>query len=209
MLTGGGERDTEKAAGTAAGARATARGAWLRRVVDARYAQLALFGFAFLEATALPIPIEAVMVPYMQMRRDIMWRLAVIALAGFMCSALLGYAVGNLLFDSVGAPLLAWTGWTGSFEAVQARLAGDGFWAMLLVGLTPLPTQVLMIGAGSIGIPLNEFVAAVLVARGLRYLAVGLLVYLYGDRVVQWFAPGTAPQAPVPEPRPDPDGPRA
>jgi membrane protein YqaA with SNARE-associated domain len=67
-------------------------------------------------------------------------------------------------------------------------LAANGFWAMLAVGLTPLPTQVVMIGAGSINVPLEQFIAAIVVARSLRYFGVGLLVHLYGDRVVDWFA---------------------
>ncbi len=161
---------------------------WLRRVVEARYAQLALFWFAFIEATALPIPVEAVMIPYMQMRRDIMWRMPLIALAGFLCSALLGYAVGNLLYDVAGAPLIAWMGWDSPFDAVQGHLASDGFWAMLVVALTPLPTQVVMIGAGSIGVPLETFVGALVAARGLRYFGAALLVWVYGDRIVEWFA---------------------
>ena len=125
-----------------------AAGGWLERVVRARSAQLALFWFSFLEATALPIPVETVMVPYMQMRRDLIGRIALIALAGFMCSALLGYLVGAVLFEVAGAPLIEWMGWSGHFESVQARLADDGFIAMLLVGLAPLPTQAVMIGAG-------------------------------------------------------------
>lgn len=164
-----------------------AAGGWLQRVVRARYAQAALFWFAFLEATALPIPVEAVMVPYMQMRRDIMLRIALIALAGFMCSALLGYLVGAALFEVAGAPFLDWMGWNAQFETVQARLERDGFLAMLVIGLTPLPTQLIMIGAGSAGVPIEQFVAAILVARALRYFGVALLVYFYGDRVVDWF----------------------
>lgn len=165
-----------------------AAGGWLERVVRARSAQLALFWFSFLEATALPIPVETVMVPFMQMRRDLIGRIALIALAGFMCSALLGYLVGAVLFEVAGAPLIEWMGWSGHFQSVQARLADDGFIAMLLVGMAPLPTQAVMIGAGSIGVPIGQFVAAIVVARSLRYLAVGLLVYFYGDRVVAWFA---------------------
>jgi membrane protein YqaA with SNARE-associated domain len=181
--------------GVRGAAKDTAATVWLRRVVHARYAKLALFWFAFLEATAPPIPVEAVMVPFMQMRRDIIWRIALIALAGFMCSALLGYAVGSLLFETVGERFLAWMGWSAQFETVQARLAANGFWAMLAIGLTPLPTQVVMIGAGSINVPLEQFVAAIVVARSLRYFGVGLLVWLYGDRVVHWFERRTAPRA--------------
>lgn len=178
---------TQKSNGPAGDAAAPPANGWLQRVVRARSAQVALFGFAFLEATALPVPVEAVMVPYMQMRRDIIWRIALIALAGFMCSALMGYMIGAALYEVAGAPLLEWMGWTGAFETVQARLARDGFVAMLVVGLAPLPTQAVMIGAGSVGIPLELFVGAIATARGLRYLAVALLVYFYGDRVVAWF----------------------
>jgi membrane protein YqaA with SNARE-associated domain len=66
---------------------------------------------------------------------------------------------------------------------------------MLLIGLAPLPTQVVMIGAGSVRLPLEQFVAAVVVARSLRYFGVGLLVWLYGDRVVHWFERRAAPRA--------------
>ncbi len=172
-----------------------ASGGWLDRVVRARSAQVALFWFAFLEATALPIPVETVMIPYMQMRRDIIWRIALIALAGFMCSALLGYVVGAALFEVAGAPLLDWMGWNAQFETVQARLVRDGFLAMLVLGLTPLPTQLIMIGAGSAGVPIEQFFAAILVARSLRYFGVALLVYFYGERVVDWFERRAAARA--------------
>lgn len=180
---------------------ATAGSSWLRRVVRARYAQLALFWFSFLEATALPIPVETVMIPYMQMRRDILWRLPLIALAGFMCSALLGFGVGSLLYDTAGAPFIAWMGWGGHFDAVQAHLARDGFWAMLAVAVVPLPTQVVMIGAGSIGVPLETFIAALVLARGLRYFGAALLVHLYGERVVDWLARRAAARAQRRRPR--------
>jgi membrane protein YqaA with SNARE-associated domain len=63
---------------------------WLRRVVDARAGQGMLFGASFLEGLILPIPLEAVLAPYMQMRRDILWRIATIGVLGFVCAALAG-----------------------------------------------------------------------------------------------------------------------
>jgi membrane protein YqaA with SNARE-associated domain len=162
---------------------------WLRRIVEARSAQLALFWFSFLEATILPIPVETVMTPYMQMRRDILWRIATIALAGFMTSALLGYFLGALFFDTLGEPLIARMGWNDEFARVQGVIGSDGFLAMLLIGLTPVPTQVAMIGAGSLEVPIPQFIAAMLIARSIRYYGVGLLVYFFGDRVVRWFTP--------------------
>lgn len=170
----------------------------VQRIVRARSAQLALFGFSFLEATLLPIPMEAVLAPYMQLRRDIMWRIATIALAGFLTSALMGYGIGALFFDELGAPLIARMGWQAEYDEMAAFLEAHGFWAMLAVGVTPVPTQLAMIGAGALGVPLFLFVPAMFVARGVRYYGTALLIWIYGDRVVRWFARRRSARAPQP-----------
>lgn len=158
-----------------------------RQIVQARSAQLALFWFSFLEATMLPIPMEAVIAPYMQMRRDIIWRIATIALLGFMTSALMGYGVGALFFDTLGQPLIDRMGWGPEYEEMAEFLETSGFWAMLVLALTPVPTQIAMIGAGAMGVPLVLFVPAMLLARGGRYYGTAVLVRFYGDRIVRWF----------------------
>lgn len=160
---------------------------FLHRVVHRRFALPALFGYAYLEGAILPIPIEAVIVPFMQLRRDILWLIPAIALAGFFASAITGFAIGALFYDQLGAPLIAWMGWEAQFHEAEAFLHDWGFWAVMALGFTPLPTQILMIGAGAFGVPWLSFVVAVLSARGARNFGVAALVYLYGDRVVHWF----------------------
>jgi membrane protein YqaA with SNARE-associated domain len=160
----------------------------LRRIVDARSAPAALFVFAFLEGAFLPVPIEAVIAPYMQMRRDAIWRIAAIALAGFFASAAVGYAVGALFLETIGAGVIATMGWTEQFAEVEEFLGNHGFWAMIGLAFTPLPTQVAMIAAGAFGLPLDQFALAVLLGRGCRVFGVALLVRIWGDRVVGWFS---------------------
>jgi membrane protein YqaA with SNARE-associated domain len=135
----------------------------------------------------LPIPIEAVLAPFMQMRRDIIWWVATLALAGFVTAALMGYGVGALFQDEVGHPIIRSMGWESQYEEAAEFLEGSGFWALLAIGLTPVPTQIVMIGAGALAVPLYFFVPAILLARGLRCYGLGLLVHLYGDRVVAYF----------------------
>lgn len=170
--------------------------AWLRdpakllyRIAHARSSLLALFLFAFLEGAILPVPIEAVIVPFMQMRRDILWRIASTALAGFFASSMLGYGIGALFYDQLGAPMIAFFDLRAQFSEAVAFMAAYGFWAVLALGFTPLPTQILMIGAGAFGIPLLVFVVAVLLARGTRNFGAAALVYQFGDSVVRYFAP--------------------
>ncbi len=160
---------------------------FLHRVVHRRFALPALFGYAYLEGAILPIPIEAVIVPFMQLRRDILWLIPAIALAGFFASAITGFAIGALFYDQLGAPLIEWMGWQAQFREAEAFLHDWGFLAVVALGFTPLPTQILMIGAGAFGVPWLSFVVAVLISRGVRNFGVASLVYLYGDRVVHWF----------------------
>lgn len=160
---------------------------FLHRVVHRRFALPALFGYSVLEGAILPIPIEAVIVPFMQLRRDILWLIPAIALAGFFTSAIVGFAIGALFFEQVGEPLIAWMGWQRQFGEVELFLQDWGFWAVVAIGFTPLPTQILMIGAGAFGVPTLSFTVAVLMARGARNFGVAALVYLFGDRVVDWF----------------------
>lgn len=159
----------------------------LRRIVDARHAPAALFVFAFLEGAVLPVPIEAVIAPYMQMRRDIIWRIAAIALAGFFASAVAGYAIGALFLDTLGTDIIATMGWEARFAEVGAFLGEYGFWAMIGLAVTPLPTQVAMIAAGAFGLPPDQFALAILLGRGGRVFGVALLVRIWGDSVVGWF----------------------
>ena len=83
----------------------------LDRIVHARASLVALFGFAYLEAAFLPMPIEAVTAPYMQMRRDILWLIAAVALGGYVAAALTGYGIGALFYDELGGPMVASFGW--------------------------------------------------------------------------------------------------
>lgn len=179
---------------------------WLRdpshlldRIVHARSSLAALFGFAFLEGAVLPIPIEAVIVPFMQLRRDILWWIAGIALAGFFASALVGYGIGAFFYDQLGAPLIAAMGWQARFAEVESFLRAYGFWAVAALGVTPLPTQILMIGAGAFGVPFPAFTAAVLLARGARNFGAAALVFFLGDRVVRYVQRRRRPKAMSPD----------
>lgn len=159
----------------------------LRRIVAARSSLVALYGFAVLEAAILPVPIEAVIAPYMQMRRDILWQIAAIALAGYVTAGVIGFGIGAFFYDEIGAPVIAALGWQGEVAGVEAFLGRYGFWAMIAMGLTPLPTQLGTIMAGALGVPPLSFLAAIILSRGSRNFGVALLVKLYGDRVVRYF----------------------
>lgn len=159
----------------------------LRRVTQARYGLVVLFWISVLEGAVLPVPMETVLAPYMQLRRDLLWWIAAVALAGFVTIALAGYAVGALFFDALGQPILEAMRWQQAYGEAQQYLQDHGFWALVVIIATPIPAQLGMIGAGALGYPVLPFILAMIVARGSRYFGMGVLVLLFGDRAVRLF----------------------
>ncbi len=157
----------------------------LRRLADARQAQPLLVWLSFLEAIVIPIPLEAVLVPYMLARRDILWRIAGLALAGFLVAAILGYLLGALAFNTLGIWLIETLGWQQAFGEAKLLFARYGFWALLLIGLLPIPSQVAMLAGGAFGFSLPLFMTAMAVSRGVRYFGLAGLVVLLGPGVEQ------------------------
>ncbi|MQX37951.1 YqaA family protein [Roseospira navarrensis] len=152
----------------------------VQRLQTSRTALRLLFAGSVLESTVVPIPLEAVMLPFMVLNPARVWAIATAALAGCLLGALLGYAVGLLFMQTVGQGLIEWAGWTESFAAFQDLFAAQGFWAILAIGVLPIPFQVAMLAAGAAGYPVLWFMLATVLARGVRYHGMALLVRLYG-----------------------------
>lgn len=135
---------------------------------------------SFLESTILPVAIEVVLLPYMLARRDIVWRIASATLLGCIVGACFGYAVGYFLFASLGQWVVDIMGWEAQLADTQAWFDSNGFWAVLAIGVTPVPFQLAMLTAGAMGYPISMYLIATLIARGLRYFGLALLVALFG-----------------------------
>jgi membrane protein YqaA with SNARE-associated domain len=161
-------------------ARATAR-----RLADSRRAQPLLVWLSFLEATLVPIPLEAVLVPYMLLRREMVWRIAALALAGFLAASVVGYALGALAFDTAGIWLIDAAGWQDGLGQAQSLFDRYGFWALFLIGVTPVPSQLAMLLGGAFHYPLPWFVAAMGLSRAIRYFGLAALVVWLGPKAAK------------------------
>lgn len=163
-----------------AGLRLTRASVRAERLADSRGALPALFLLSLLETIVLPVPIETVIVPWMLMQPRRLWVIATVTLAGCLAGALVGYAVGMFLFETVGQWLLGAHGHTGAHDRFVAQFDRYGFWAILAVGLLPIPFQAAMLAAGVAGFPLSLFLLAATLARGMRYYGLALLVRMLG-----------------------------
>ncbi len=77
-----------------------------------------------------------------------------------MLGGILGYAIGALLYDSIGHWLISLYGLGDKVEAFRAGYAEYGAWIILLKGLTPIPYKLVTITSGFANFNIWLFVAA-------------------------------------------------
>ena len=160
---------------------------WLQRLLESPHALTILFFMSALEATIIPIPLELVLIPYMILERERIWTIASVALAGCLVGAVAGYAIGYALFESVGQWFIDYLSLQQYYQQFEATLREDGFIAVFLVGVTPVPFQTAMLAAGATGFSLSLFLLASGIARGIRYYGLAVLANWLGPYAQDWW----------------------
>ena len=136
--------------------------------------------FAFVEASFFPVPPHPLLGLMCLAEPKKAVRFAVVATAASVAGGLLGYAIGYLLYDTVGTQLLALLGLTESFPKAACYLRQYGAEVIMIKGATPIPFKLLTITAGFIGMPLLTFIGASIVSRSISFMIVGVLFRLFG-----------------------------
>jgi membrane protein YqaA with SNARE-associated domain len=98
----------------------------------------------------------------------------------------LGYAIGALLFDAFGRPILEFYGYLDKFAEFQASYNAWGAWIVFFAGLTPFPYKVITIASGVTGLDIWTFAIASVFGRGMRFFAVAALLWWFGPPI-KWF----------------------
>ena len=135
---------------------------------------------AFVEASFFPVPPHPLLGLMCLAEPKKALRYAAIATAASVCGGLLGYAIGALLFDTVGAQLLHLLGLTESFPKAACYLREYGVEIIVVKGATPIPFKLLTITAGFIGMALGPFILASIVSRSISFMIVGVLFRVFG-----------------------------
>ena len=153
-----------------------------RNFIDSKHMLSGITVASFLESTIVPIPLEAVMVPLMQARREKLWFIALMATIGCNIGAVFGYAMGYYLFDLIGDWVINSFSSAEQFETVKQKMQEQGFWFVMTLGIVPIPFQIAMLAAGATKYSLALFLLATTVARSIRYFGLALVVYYAGDK---------------------------
>ena len=162
--------------------------AMLRRIydwcIDAAHKPYALWilgAVAFAESSFFPVPPDVMLIPMSLARPRRAWVFAAVCTIASVAGGVLGYAIGAVLYDSVGQWLINFYGLGGKVEAFRAGYAEYGAWIILLKGLTPIPYKLVTITSGFAGYNIWLFMLCSIVARGGRFFVVAVLLNRYGD----------------------------
>jgi membrane protein YqaA with SNARE-associated domain len=156
---------------------------WCVAAADKPYALWVLGAVSFAESSFFPVPPDIMLLPMSLARPQRAWLFAALCTVASVAGGMLGYAIGAVLYDSVGHWLIGLYGLGDKVDAFRAGYAEWGAWIILLKGLTPIPYKLVTITSGFAGYNIWLFVLCSIIARGGRFFAVAILLNRYGDTI--------------------------
>lgn len=159
----------------------------LRKWMTGPRAYAAAVVIGLLEAVIPFITPEVFLIPMLAAERKRMWVLALCPVIGNVLAALILYTVGAMMAEPVVEPLVGWMGAEAEYRRAIDWLREDGFLAIFLLDLVPIPVQVVLLAAGVAGFSLPLFLIAIALSRAIRYLIIAGIVALVGKRARTWL----------------------
>jgi membrane protein YqaA with SNARE-associated domain len=153
----------------------------VRSLAEGPYAESALAAIAFAESSFFPIPPDVLLAPMALANPKRAWRYALIATVASVVGGMLGYAIGALLYNTVGQWLINLYGYGAKVDALKQTYAQWGWLVILIKGATPIPYKLVTIVSGLLGYNFPLFVALSVLTRGVRFFLVAGVLRWFGE----------------------------
>jgi membrane protein YqaA with SNARE-associated domain len=155
---------------------------WCLAEAATPHAMWTMGAVAFAESSFFPVPPDVMLIPMALAQPARAYLLAAWCTVASVLGGIAGYAIGALLYDSVGAWLIHLYGYGDKVETFRAAYAQWGAWIILLKGLTPIPYKIVTITSGFAGYNFGLFIVFSIIARGTRFFVLALLLHRYGEQ---------------------------
>mgnify|MGYP000459207265 FL=1 len=156
---------------------------WCIAAADKPYALWIMAAVSFAESSFFPIPPDVMLLPMSLARPQRAWFFAGVCTVASVAGGVVGYAIGALLYDSLGQWLMHIYNLTDKVETFRQSYAEWGAVIILLKGLTPIPYKLVTITSGFAGYDIWLFILCSIVARGGRFFVLAVLLNRYGDLI--------------------------
>ena len=156
---------------------------WTMANATGRNAWAILFVISFAESSFFPIAPDVMLMPMVLAdRKRAFWLAAWCTLASVL-GGMLGYAIGALLYDSIGQWVIQVYGYGDRIEEFRSFYAKWGAWVILIKGALPIPYKLITILSGFAGYNFGLFVLLSAITRGARFGAEAALLYRFGEPI--------------------------
>jgi membrane protein YqaA with SNARE-associated domain len=153
---------------------------WMIELSSSKHAVPVLSGVSFAESSFFPFPPDIMLLPMCMARPDRAYWYAFACTVSSVLGGLVGYMIGALLYDTVGAWVIKAYGYGDKVETFRAAYAQYGHWIILLKGFTPIPYKVVTITSGFANYDLVMFTLLSLLTRGARFYLLAGVMHRFG-----------------------------
>ena len=156
---------------------------WCVAAAEKPYALWVLAAMSFAEASFFPVPPDVMLMPMSLARPKRAWVFAGVCTIASVIGGLLGYAIGALLYDSVGRWLIEFYHLGNGVEAFRESYAKIGALIILVKGVTPIPYKLVTITSGFAGYNIWLFILFSTITRGARFYIEAIVLNRWGDAI--------------------------
>lgn len=138
---------------------------------------------SFTESSFFPLPPDPFLMAVLLVKKEKWLKYSLIVTISSVLGGLFGYAIGFLFFDLFGNPIVSFYHLETELETVQELFSQNAFWAIFTAAFTPIPYKIFTLSAGLFHINLLIFAIASVFGRGIRFLIIGFMMNLFGEKI--------------------------
>lgn len=140
---------------------------------------------SFAESSFFPIPTDPFLMAILLVERHRWLYFSILTTLTSVIGGVFGYLIGYAFFETLGKPIVSFYHLEEEVVLVAELFNQNAFLAMFTAAFTPIPYKIFTISAGLFKVSLLPFILASLLGRSIRYLVVGYVMYVFGEKIGQ------------------------